>query len=1145
VTRHSQRRGDFVLRRGASVRLGRATAAARHAAWSAAALAAGAVALGLVAAVADPVSAAVPAPGAGTAVVQVYVGDLRSGPTAVGPLAGARFGLFTGNPSASIGDDDGFATGTPAYTCTSDADGDCSFVVPIGTGAGAVGQNTRLWVAPIGAPAGYYANPYWQTAPLTGGVKASLRHVFQTPPLVAGQTYRSGASWITDPGQQTSPANTTSEYTRRVASDGVWTLARDNPPLPARCGINVALVVDLSSSVGTFSNVRPAMDAFIDALRGTPSQVEILTFGTDSPANGYQNLGLTSVATTADAAALKARYAGWTDAIPTNYTNWDRALAATAATNSTAPGSAQHLDLTVLLTDGNPTVYGTNPVGASGQPNDRNSGYTRFRELSAGLASANLVKSQGTRILAVGVGDGVSDAGAGYNLRTVSGQVAYDGSNALTADYYQTANYTAASTALRQLVLASCAPSISVIKRIVPNDWDGTVPIDDVAEAPSGSWNFSATTATPDAVVHDSPKDTDLTTGGLAFDVDVDAASSPATFTITETAANQDGYEFLADQTVCVNKTSGSDVSVPAVPGPTGSFSVDVGVEDAVSCVVYNRQPPDVIPASVTLYKRWRIHTAGGVVQEYDNGAQPSEIQAQAQLSLPAAPISTRQAWEVPRRGYAAGGTANVNEATFFSAAMPGCTVVRSAISPGRVGDFPPGSDGGPPAAWPYTSPPLVAGDNPFTITNDVECHSYLTVRKVVGSGTAAPSSWALTAAGPTGALAGPAGRVDTAEATHVEVTPEAIYTLAEAADATPADLQNYAQVDLRSQPPLYPGSTGSWVCRPEGLDNGSYSTGLEGAVTVPLGQAYVCTTVNQTAFLTVIKQVDGGDAQPGDFTFHVTPLDGSGVGVGGQDLPGAAAPGTTIDVRPLLHYRITEVDGPPGYQLTDFTCTSGVRDLDPADLVVEPGGSAVCTAVNTYSAWTATKTSNPASGTQVRPGDVIAYTLTATQLTGPATVDAVVTDDLSAVLDHASLVDGSIAAQAGSATLDGTTLTWTIPQLTTVATLTYQVRVDDDAWGVTLRNQLTSLGTPPATPPPGGSVEVPCADVATLVDDPGSCDATAHPTPPAPPGGGGVLPATGASVVDEAGLAAVLVVLGLTLLAGGRTLRGRVRRRA
>jgi uncharacterized repeat protein (TIGR01451 family) len=68
-------------------------------------------------------------------------------------------------------------------------------------------------------------------------------------------------------------------------------------------------------------------------------------------------------------------------------------------------------------------------------------------------------------------------------------------------------------------------------------------------------------------------------------------------------------------------------------------------------------------------------------------------------------------------------------------------------------------------------------------------------------------------------------------------------------------------------------------------------------------------------------------------------------------------------------------------------------------------------------------------------------------------------------VLNHAVLDSGSITPSLGSATAGAGGITWSIPVLPegASATLSYTVTVDDDAFGVTLRNVATGSGdTPP-----------------------------------------------------------------------------------
>ena len=87
--------------------------------------------------------------------------------------------------------------------------------------------------------------------------------------------------------------------------------------------------------------------------------------------------------------------------------------------------------------------------------------------------------------------------------------------------------------------------------------------------------------------------------------------------------------------------------------------------------------------------------------------------------------------------------------------------------------------------------------------------------------------------------------------------------------------------------------------------------------------------------------------------------------------------------------------------------------------------------------------------------------------------VDLVVNDDLSDVLNNATLVEGpttcgdaACTVQAGTASISGTTLTWTVPVLSQpFVYVEYTVRVNPDAYGVTLKNQVTSPGSTPCVP--------------------------------------------------------------------------------
>ena len=108
-------------------------------------------------------------------------------------------------------------------------------------------------------------------------------------------------------------------------------------------------------------------------------------------------------------------------------------------------------------------------------------------------------------------------------------------------------------------------------------------------------------------------------------------------------------------------------------------------------------------------------------------------------------------------------------------------------------------------------------------------------------------------------------------------------------------------------------------------------------------------------------------------------------------------------------------------------------------------------------------KTANPPSLSSVTPGQVITYTIAVIRGNIPREGDWTVEDNLSHVLDHATLV-GSWPANtnftesgSGSAMLE-----WQVPDLEPgqTASISYQVRVNDDANGAELRNKILSYGT-------------------------------------------------------------------------------------
>jgi fimbrial isopeptide formation D2 family protein len=207
---------------------------------------------------------------------------------------------------------------------------------------------------------------------------------------------------------------------------------------------------------------------------------------------------------------------------------------------------------------------------------------------------------------------------------------------------------------------------------------------------------------------------------------------------------------------------------------------------------------------------------------------------------------------------------------------------------------------------------------------------------------------------------------------------------------------------------------------------------------------------------------------------------------------------GTVSGTSPLtLTYQATVSAGAYGATLRNHVTATG--EQPPTDC--EP-----CTTENPVEAkWTLEKGSDPASGSTVEPGTAITYELTVTNrsTTSPLPAGTVVTDDLSAVLDHAAFV-GLQGGFSGTAVLTGTRLVWTLPAVPAngVQHLRYVVHVDPGAGGVTLRNIATGVGVND----PSDDCSAPTARLSSFAVAAASpCSrVTTHETPAGSGGGGG-----------------------------------------
>ncbi|RXZ51066.1 hypothetical protein ESP57_04590 [Agromyces fucosus] len=648
--------------------------------------------------------------------------------------------------------------------------------------------------------------------------------------------------------------------TANNASGGIWQNSLANPTRAQQCGVRIALVIDLSGSVApNFTDLKNAAKGFVTALQGTPSQVGIFTFNNVAPATAGANLGITPVSTVAGANIVRNHIDSFST--PTEATNWDRGIYQVAT-------SGTQYDIALVLTDGNPTVY-ANDEG----PGSR----TRFREVENGVFSANAVKALGTRVIAFGVGSGVG--GSPDNLIAISG-------DQLNSDYFQSSSYDQAGTILRDLALGACQGSVSVVKQVVSSSSTGE---QKTGQTPAGGWKFTAQPTTAGITPPTQEGTTAAGTGAVNLPLTFAGGTTNGTVKVTEDPQGHSIVQTGGKNAVCTDQATGNAITVS---NEANGFSIPVSSTQAVTCNVWNRPP---LPQSnFSVNKVWVVNGT-----TYQHGNQPPGLTAQLTVGGVNAP------WVTTQGPLPANTVVSLNETTGVGS-RDLCTITDRKVTLAN-GQVP--ANG----ALPF-SPTLQPGDNSYTITNTVTCDSQLTLKKTVANGGVAANTWNLDAVAPGGALAGPNGATGTAGATAL-VTPNVTYPLTESGDP------RYVQTLGLNAVPI-PGSSGSWDCvqvNAQGVVVPGFADGLNGGVTVPLGFRVQCTAVNQTAQLTLVKsveQLDGADAEPGDWNLVATPS-GSIPGLG----PVQTTSGNTVLVRPGTSYTISETGGPAGYEQLSIQC--------------------------------------------------------------------------------------------------------------------------------------------------------------------------------------------------------------------------------
>ena len=326
----------------------------------------------------------------GDSYINVKVGGARVNPggvTDVTGLQGVLLQLYTdGN------DREGDPVAGAGGQCTTDANGLCTFTVPQ-TQEGGTNHEHRFWVKEVSASNGNNAVLNLITGTTSGF--DSTPYIWRTPELSSDTVNLPAGADM--PDEYNPPGQGGDIPKSRWATTGIFPAALKNPRYVAVCAVpvRIGILFDLSTSMqGTgIAGARTAGKAMVDALAQANSGalLGLYNFGTTAPKSGEANYAPIAV-TAGNAGTFKSQIDGY-DADGSNYTNWDRGLWQLRNEN---------LDIVIVLTDGNPTVYG--------DPATPGSGNTFFNHTEQAIFSANTLKSVngGTQILTFGVGDGVS-----------------------------------------------------------------------------------------------------------------------------------------------------------------------------------------------------------------------------------------------------------------------------------------------------------------------------------------------------------------------------------------------------------------------------------------------------------------------------------------------------------------------------------------------------------------------------------------------------------------------------------------------------------------------------------------------------------------------------------------------------------------
>ena len=239
----------------------------------------------------------------------------------------------------------------------------------------------------------------------------------------------------------------------------------------------------------------------------------------------------------------------------------------------------------MFVTDGDPTAHNN----ASGGPT---TGLTEGDSvaLARAVTEADLVKGQGSHVLALGVGSAVTKPQSATRLTAVSGTDQIPPASIQTGDYTLVQNFGDLAAALAKLATELCQSSVTVTKLV--DDLDGK------GYQPKSDWKFTTSVSvntgtfdwiTPLPATPTTPRDKMTGADGTAtFQWKTSSPSATSTALIAEHLDENQGYEFVDAN--CTKTGTGNRRRTGTVKIAGQVASITLAPKEYATCTVRNRK---------------------------------------------------------------------------------------------------------------------------------------------------------------------------------------------------------------------------------------------------------------------------------------------------------------------------------------------------------------------------------------------------------------------------------------------------------------------------------------------------------------------------------------------------------------------------